>query len=58
MHVARAIDAALTEKWKKMQEDGEADSMLESPEGVQILFLDGEEAFASWTDTDSTYGSR
>ncbi|KAH6849991.1 kinase-like domain-containing protein [Chaetomium sp. MPI-CAGE-AT-0009] len=27
-------------------------------EGVQILLLDGEEAFVRWTDTDSLYGSR
>ena len=26
--------------------------------GVQILLLDGEEAFVSWTATDSLYGAR
>jgi hypothetical protein len=26
--------------------------------GIQILFLDGEEAFAEWSDEDSLYGSR
>jgi hypothetical protein len=26
--------------------------------GVQIILLDGEEAFQSWTATDSCYGSR
>ena len=25
---------------------------------VQILFLDGEEAYLEWTSTDSLYGSR
>ena len=25
---------------------------------VQLVFFDGEEAFVSWTDTDSLYGSR
>lgn len=27
-------------------------------ESVQLLFLDGEEAFVKWTDTDSLYGSK
>jgi hypothetical protein len=25
---------------------------------LQLLFLDGEEAFQDWTDTDSIYGAR
>ena len=25
---------------------------------LQLLFLDGEEAFKDWTDTDSIYGAR
>jgi glutaminyl-peptide cyclotransferase len=25
---------------------------------LQLIFFDGEEAFDSWTDTDSLYGSR
>ena len=58
MHTARTIDSALTARWKKMQDSGEADDMLETAQGVQILLLDGEEAFVSWTDTDSLYGAR
>jgi hypothetical protein len=58
LHVARSIDSALTARWKKMQDDGEVDDLLESAEGVQILLLDGEEAFVRWTDTDSLYGAR
>ena len=57
MHVARSIDAALTAKWEKMHTDG-LDSEFEDNQGVQIFFLDGEEAFKSWTDTDSVYGAR
>ncbi|CAM1504678.1 Fc.00g022690.m01.CDS01 [Cosmosporella sp. VM-42] len=57
MHVARSVEDALKAKWDKMQENGEADG-LEEAQGVQILFLDGEEAFVRWTDTDSLYGSR
>ena len=57
MHVARSIDAALTAKWEKMEADG-MDLEFEDQEGIQILFLDGEEAFESWTDQDSIYGAR
>jgi glutaminyl-peptide cyclotransferase len=56
MHVARSIDAALTAKWSSMRDNSE--DILEEPKGVQIIFLDGEEAFVSWTDTDSIYGAR
>ncbi|KPM45888.1 hypothetical protein AK830_g648 [Neonectria ditissima] len=51
LHVARSIEHALKAKW-------EADDGLEEPKGVQIIFLDGEEAFVHWTDTDSLYGAR
>lgn len=56
LHAARSIDAALTKKWKEMVADGTDE--LEEAKGVQILLLDGEEAFKSWTATDSLYGSR
>jgi hypothetical protein len=39
-----------------MEEDGSHG--LEEEKGVQIIFLDGEEAFVSWTNTDSLYGAR
>ncbi|MCJ1257477.1 hypothetical protein MMC24_005302 [Lignoscripta atroalba] len=61
MHAARSVDAALTKKWAAMQADGVGvgDSFdLEDHQGIQIIFLDGEEAFVSWTDTDSLYGAR
>ncbi|KAJ4286796.1 hypothetical protein N0V90_013048 [Kalmusia sp. IMI 367209] len=56
MHAARSIDKALTKKWAAMEAEGIHD--LEEKKGVQILLLDGEEAFQTWTDTDSLYGSR
>ena len=56
MHAARSIDEALTKKWEAMAADGMEE--LEEQKGVQIIFLDGEEAFLSWTDTDSLYGAR
>lgn len=56
MHAARSVDRALTKKWEAMEAEGSLG--LEEEKGVQIIFLDGEEAFLSWTDTDSLYGSR
>ncbi|MCJ1471947.1 hypothetical protein MMC13_000589 [Lambiella insularis] len=61
MHAARSVDEALTKKWEAMQAGsisaGEFLGMDED-KGLQILFLDGEEAFQSWTATDSIYGAR
>jgi hypothetical protein len=58
MHAARSVDEALTRKWAAMTADGTGGSGLDEEKGVQILFLDGEEAFLSWTATDSLYGAR
>ncbi|KAI1098566.1 glutaminyl-peptide cyclotransferase [Jackrogersella minutella] len=58
MHAARSIDDALTKKWEAMEASGDAGLGLEDEKGVQILLLDGEEAWVTWTDTDSLYGSR
>ncbi|KAK8253926.1 peptidase M28 [Phyllosticta capitalensis] len=60
MHAARSIDDALTRKWEKMAAEGAAEGFMDIDEqrGVQILLLDGEEAFYSWTDEDSLYGAR
>ncbi|KAI9656192.1 MAG: hypothetical protein M1821_004854 [Bathelium mastoideum] len=59
LHTARSIDAALTKKWGDMKAQGLGEGgLLEEERGVQIILLDGEEAFVSWTDTDSTYGAR
>lgn len=57
MHAMRSIDAALDAKWAAMRAEG-LDPSLEDEHGIQILFLDGEEAFGEWTDTDSLYGAR
>ncbi|QDS68674.1 hypothetical protein FKW77_002146 [Venturia effusa] len=57
MHAARVLDAAMTRKWADMQKNGQTSS-LESEKGIQLIFLDGEEAFVSWTDDDSVYGAR
>lgn len=58
MHVARSVDQALTQKWEAMKASGDAGSGLEEERGVQIMLLDGEEAWVKWGPTDSLYGSR
>lgn len=60
LHTARSLDAALTAKWAAEEASGEYKSFgsLEAHRGIQILLLDGEEAFQQWTDTDSLYGAR
>ncbi|ORY14809.1 hypothetical protein BCR34DRAFT_212799 [Clohesyomyces aquaticus] len=57
MHVARSIDKYVTQMHDEMAALNEGGS-VEMDMGVQILLLDGEEAFVSWTDTDSLYGAR
>lgn len=58
LHIARSIDDALSKKWKDMEESGDAGSGLEEDRGVQIVLLDGEEAWETWSSTDSLYGAR
>lgn len=58
MHAARSIDEALTKKWEAEVADGTGGSGLEEEKGMQIILLDGEEAFMTWTDNDSLYGAR
>ena len=58
LHAARSIDAALTRLWEAMEEDGRAGDPFVDAKGLQILFLDGEEAWQRWTKTDSLYGAR
>jgi hypothetical protein len=58
LHVARSIDAALTKKWDAMVASGHTSDGLEEETGVQILLFDGEEAWETWSRSDSLYGSR
>ncbi|TID13482.1 40S ribosomal protein [Venturia nashicola] len=57
LHAARALDAAMTRKWAAMEAAGQTNS-LESEKGIQLILLDGEEAFVSWSEDDSVYGAR
>lgn len=58
LHVARSIEEGLAKKWAAMMANGEGGAGLEEEKGVQIVLLDGEEAFVKWTASDSLYGSR
>ncbi|RMJ27562.1 Glutaminyl cyclase [Aspergillus sp. HF37] len=58
MHAMRSIDAALTKKWDDMRKKGRRYESLEGQKGIQVIFLDGEEAFKEWTEEDSLYGAR
>ena len=57
---AKAVDDALTRKWASptVDNDDELDDDEQQPRGLQIILLDGEEAFKHWSRTDSTYGAR
>lgn len=58
MHTAAFIDKYMTQMHDEMIALGELGGTVPMDMGVQILLLDGEEAFVTWTDTDSLYGSR
>ena len=58
LFVARAIDKYITQMHDEMVKLGELGGTPAMDMGIQILLLDGEEAFVSWTDTDSLYGAR
>ena len=59
LHVARSLDEALTRMWEeKSGADADRYGALDEDKGVQVLFLDGEEAFERWSARDSLYGAR
>jgi glutaminyl-peptide cyclotransferase len=57
LFVAKVIDGYVQRMYNEMQELEEGGT-VEMDMGVQLIFLDGEEAFVRWTDEDSLYGSR
>ena len=59
LYIAKAIDSAIETKWSRTKGDLETMRLeSENNRGIQILLLDGEEAFESWTEKDSIYGAR
>ncbi|KAK8138089.1 glutaminyl-peptide cyclotransferase [Apiospora sp. TS-2023a] len=59
MHIARFVDKYMKQMHQEMVALGELGGTVPMDMGLQILLLDGEEAFGeAWTSTDSLYGSR
>jgi glutaminyl-peptide cyclotransferase len=60
LYAAKQLEEALSKKWDAMKSESANDRMMDSmsSKGLQIILLDGEEAFKSWTSTDSIYGAR
>ena len=59
LHAAKSVDEALTRRWKRSgMERGLEGEEDDDGKGVQIILLDGEEAFVNWSDEDSLYGAR
>ncbi|KAL1610230.1 hypothetical protein SLS60_001895 [Paraconiothyrium brasiliense] len=57
MWAAKVVDGYAQQMYEEMSALGEGGD-VDMDMGIQILLLDGEEAFETWTDTDSLYGSR
>ncbi|KAK4177351.1 kinase-like domain-containing protein [Triangularia setosa] len=58
MYTAREIEKELVKMWGGQEGGKDTGDKRGEDVGVQILLLDGEEAFKQWTDTDSLYGAR
>lgn len=58
LYVARFVEEYMQRMHDEMISLGELGGSVPMDMGVQILLLDGEEAFVSWTATDSLYGAR
>lgn len=57
MYVAKTVEPHAARMYEEMSALGEGGT-VEMDMGLQILLLDGEEAFVKWTEEDSLYGSR
>jgi len=58
MEVLRGVDEGLTRMWEKEGTENGGNDGLDPEKGVMVLLLDGEEAWVSWGEDDSLYGSR
>lgn len=56
MHAARSLENALEKKWTAVE--ASENEEIEERKGIQIIFLDGEEAFDVWSDSDSIWGAK
>ncbi|KAI0040140.1 glutaminyl-peptide cyclotransferase-like protein [Auriscalpium vulgare] len=60
LDLAEVLDPLLDARAKRVADDALAEDEDEdvADTTLQLIFFDGEEAFADWTDTDSIYGAR
>ena len=56
--LAVAIDAELDAYTQRLARDRGHNLTRAQDVTLQLIFFDGEEAFQSWSDTDSVYGAR
>ncbi|TFK76211.1 hypothetical protein BDN72DRAFT_223988 [Pluteus cervinus] len=57
LDLAEALDPLLDDRKQRM-DNGFVEDEEVADTTLQLIFFDGEEAFAVWTDTDSIYGAR
>lgn len=57
LDLAETLDPLLLLRQKRVDEGLEDDEDI-ADTTLQLVFFDGEEAFVSWTATDSIYGAR
>ncbi len=57
LYLAEALDPLLDDRKQRM-DNGFVEDEEVADTTLQLVFFDGEEAFAMWTDTDSIYGAR
>ncbi|KZT09609.1 uncharacterized protein LAESUDRAFT_695278 [Laetiporus sulphureus 93-53] len=57
LDLAEALDPLFYERQQRL-EDGEEEDDDVAETTLQLVFFDGEEAFNTWTNTDSIYGAR
>jgi hypothetical protein len=53
LDLAETLNSLMDEKMRRLDNDDDDEDTT-----LQLIFFDGEEAFVSWTDTDSIYGAR
>lgn len=57
LDLAEALNPLLNKRKERLEAGIEEDEDV-ADITLQLVFFDGEEAFVSWTDEDSVYGSR
>ena len=58
LDLAETLAPLLEARTKRLQASDEDEDEEALDTTVQLVFLDGEEAFKDWSGTDNTYGAR